>query len=158
MFALKGGETLLISPPQGTWQFRDEDRNAVLLTVDAGLAPLRSIIRYVLDKGLPNKLALFYGVKKPSCILYRQELEDFAHQGIVVHTTLTDAAALPEDELWDGPTGPITVKDIRRKVKDFKSAVYYPCGPNRFVDAIQTDLLKAGVDKNAILASKWGDI
>jgi len=157
LFALEGGETLLISGPQGAWQFRDEDRSAVLLCANIGLAPLRSMIRYVLDKGLPNNLALLYAVKKPSCVLYRQELKDFARQGVKVHVTLTDADVLSMDEPWDGAKGPIALKDIRRIVKDYKSSVYYLCGPQQFVDAWANDLCKAGIDADAVLASGWGE-
>ena len=157
LFKLNGGETLLVSQAQGAWTLREDDRNAAFISVSAGLAPLRSMIRHVLAKGLPTKMTLFYEESKPSCILYKNELEHFERQGVEVHTTLTETEDLPEGEIWDGPTGPIRIKDIRKKVKDFKTASYYVCGPNEFVDAIRSGLLKAGVGPDLIRASKWGD-
>ncbi|MFH2203198.1 MAG: FAD-binding oxidoreductase [Elusimicrobiota bacterium] len=157
LFGLKGGETLLISGALGAWQFRDEHRNAVLLSTGVGIAPLRSIIRYVLDKGLPNRLSLFYAERRPADILYQEELKDFARHGVFVHATLTETEGLPENELWDGPKGPVTIKDIRKNVKDFKTAAYYLCGPNAFVEALHAELADAGIPPASILAAKWGN-
>lgn len=157
LFALSGGEKLLITRAQGVWQFNDEHKHAVLVSAGAGIAPLRSMIRYVLDKGLPNKLALFYSERKPSCILYRQELKEFEEQGVSVFTKVAETEAPEEGEPWDGPTGELSGKDIRAGLKDPKSAVYYICGPNKFVGGISADLEKSGIPADAIKPSKWGD-
>lgn len=157
LLRLEGGEELLISEAQGNWHFHDDDRNAVLISVNTGIAPLKSMIKYVLDKGLPIKLSLFYAERRPSTILYKKELDEFGVQGVEIHTTLTETDRVAEDGMWEGPTGPITIKDIRKKVKDFKSAAYYVCGPNKFIDDISAALQKAGVPEESIRGSKWGD-
>jgi ferredoxin-NADP reductase len=154
LFELEGGETLECLPPQGKFTFSDEDRIAVFISEGVGITPLCSMVRYTLDKGLPTRLALFYAERRPSCLLFSRELEDFAKQEVLVHTSV---AEVPEGEIWDGPVGPITFKDIRSQVPDYKQAAYYICGRNKVVDAITGPLQKAKVAPEQIHAEKWGD-
>ncbi|MFH1725567.1 MAG: FAD-binding oxidoreductase [Elusimicrobiota bacterium] len=157
IFDLRGGETLRVHGPYGDWQYRDEDRHAVLISSDTGITPLRSMIRYVLDKGLPNRVALFYAARTPSRIIFRRELEDFARNGIQVHVTITEPGGMLADELWDGPTGPITVPAIRMSVPGFREATYYLSGSGRDIEKLRDRLAKAGVARERILYENHGE-
>lgn len=55
----------------------DENKDAVMLSGGIGITPLRSMIKYALDKKLRINITLFYSNKIPEEILYREELEKF---------------------------------------------------------------------------------
>jgi len=155
LFSLRGGDPLVLSGPFGSWSFRDEDRLAILICSGAAIAPLRSIIRYVLDKGLPSRLALFYSAAAPSRIVFRRELEQFSARGVLVHTTITEPSFPEEEGLWEGPTGPLKAAAIRRAVPDYLDAVYYLCGPSAMLTRLRPQLRAIGVPDESVRAETW---
>lgn len=157
--SLTGGETLLVAPPQGKWKFREEDKHAAFVTRGSGIAPFRSMIRYALEKGLPNRIDLFYEAPIPSAIPYRRELAEFADQGIGIHLSLThsDDLTMDNEAPWEGETGEWTVPMIRKRLSDFKKTAFYMCGSGKQIDALVPKLLKSGIPQERILAEKWGD-
>lgn len=153
LLSLKGGESVRINGPHGRWTYRDEFRHAVMVSEGTGIAPFRSMIRYVLDKGLPNKVSLFYAERSPSCVLYRRELEEFGRRGARIHVSILERG----EEPWEGPVGPITAETLRRELgAEFQEAVYLLCGPSHLTDSLGPALLKAGVPAQRLLAEKWG--
>ena len=157
--SLKGGETLLVAPPQGKWTFQEDDKHAAFVTRGSGIAPFRSMIRYALAKGLPNRLDLFYEAPTRSAIPYLRELQEFSDLGVGVHLTLTNPDALPtgDEEAWEGETGEWTVPAIRKCLDDFKNTAFYFCGSGKQIDSLVPKLIKSGILEERIRAEKWGD-
>lgn len=156
LFALKGGEVLDLKGPYGKWRYRD-DPHAVLISGGTGLTPFRSMCRYALEKGLPNRLTLLYSAKTPAAILYRRELSDFSRAGIKVHITITRPQAMGPEETWNGPTGRLGIDSVAREVPDFLSACYYLCGPKSLVRDFTNGLLAKGVSRERVRYETWGD-
>ncbi|MFA5140542.1 MAG: FAD-dependent oxidoreductase [Elusimicrobiota bacterium] len=152
LLELSGGESLELSGPIGDRYYRDEIKHAVLLSVGSGIASYRSMMRYVLQKGLPNKIALLYVERTPSRILFRSELEEFSKRGIAVTVTIT--GPIPAEEPWDGRKGPITPELVRKALAGAPEAVCFVSGDEPSVETLNETLLKAGVDKRRILAEK----
>lgn len=158
MFELRGGETLVARGPYGKWVYADDIAHAVLISGGTGVTPFRSMARYVLQKGLPNRLTLIGSSRTPSDWIYRRELEDLARRPRfkVVHTVTRPGLMRPGED-WDGPTGRITLELIRASVPDFSEAVYFLCGPNHLVEDLSRDLAAGGVAPGHIRREKWGD-
>lgn len=152
LFELSGGESLELSGPLGDWCYRDEHKHAVLLSAGSGIAAYRSMIRYVLQKGLPNHIALLYAASLPSRVLFRSELEEFSKRGIAVTVTVT--GPIPADEAWDGRKGPITPELVRKALAGAPEAVCFVSGDAPSIEALTETLAKAGVDKRRILAEE----
>lgn len=158
LFRLQGGESVSVGPPVGKWTYRDEDRRAVLVSGGTGVTPLRAIIRYVLEKGLPNKLDLFYHDRTPGRLLFRRELEEAAERGVGVHLAVTEPEGLWEEgRWWDGPRGPVTAERILAAVGPVEGLAVYMCGGGRLIDSLKPGLRKAGVPEDAFRVEKWGD-
>lgn len=158
LFDLKGGETLVAKGPYGKWLYSDDLHHVVLISGGTGITPFRSISRYVIQKGLPNRVTILYSSRTPSDIIYRKELEEFArHPNFVVVTTVTRPHLLKSGERWDGPTGRINLKMIHEAVPDFPKAHYYMCGPNSLVENISSALETEGIPKDQIRYEKWGE-
>lgn len=80
-------------------------RDLVLVAGGLGIAPLRSLIAYVLDRRADfGRLVVIYGSASPQTLLFKQDLEAWSGRGDVELTVTVDRA----DERWQGRTGVAT--------------------------------------------------
>ena len=131
---LKISNEIEASGPYGEFVL-DETKDAIMLSGGIGITPLRSMIKYAIDKKLKIKIILFYSNRVPEEILYRKELEEFAkNKNFILVNTITR----PEEskEKWKGLTGRIDANLIKKYVKDYKNSLFYICGPPAMVDAM----------------------
>lgn len=152
MFVLKAGDTVELKGPYGKWRYDDEIEHAVLISGGTGLTPFRAMGRYVIEKGLPNKISILYSVKTPDAILYAKDLDAFRAAGFTVYVTVTRGG-----ECWKGPTGRIDVGVIQKQVPDWATADYFFCGPKSLIDELSAALETQGVARENIHREKWGD-
>lgn len=158
LFRLKGGEPILVRGPMGKWSYSDEDRRAVLVSSGTGIAPLRAMVQYVLNKGLPNRLDLFFAAPTPGKLLFRRELEEAAERGVGVHLSVTEAEGMWEEGLWwDGRRGPLTADWMKESLGPLQDAVFYMCGGGRLIDSLRPGLQAAGARADSFRVEKWGD-
>ena len=151
LFETKPGDRLAIEGPYGRWTYSGDASHAVVVTGGTGIAPVRSMARFVIDHKLDRRLSIFYSSKTEEEIVYRSELADWEkHPNIRVHTTLTRGK-------WNGAHGRIDLETISNAVGDLLEPVYYLCGPNALVEAIFQALLGAQVPRERIHREKWGE-
>ena len=80
-------------------------RDLVLVAGGLGLAPLRSLITYVLDQREDfGRLVVVYGTKSPETRLFRDDLAAWRKRGDIELIVTVDEA----DESWQGRTGVAT--------------------------------------------------
>lgn len=157
LFELKGGEKLVARGPFGKWIYTDDIAHAVLISGGAGITPFRCIARYVLGKKLPNKLTVMHSSRTPDDIIYYKEWEELAaHPNIRIYHTITRPHLMKPGQVWDGPTGRITIETLQREIVDFFQATYYMCGPNQLIESLSKALEEKGVDRSRIRYEKWG--
>jgi len=157
LFKLRGGEALDVQGPIGKWGLDETRKSIVMISRGVGIAPFRSMLRYIAAKGLPNKMHLFYEEKNPDRLLYRRELESFEKSGVKMHITMSDTPEASEGLLWDGPRGPLTAKTVTQEVDDLKEAHYLLCGSGRLIDSLLPGIRKAKVPEENLSIEKWGD-
>ncbi|MBI5631661.1 MAG: hypothetical protein HY921_12355 [Elusimicrobia bacterium] len=154
---LKAGDRVELQGPYGKWRYSDEARHGVLISGGTGITPFRSICRYALERGLPNKLSLFYSSKTPADILYREELEEFRRKGVQVYLTITRPEDMGPGDNWTGPTGRLDVAVLSKQIADLAEADYFLCGPVSLVEGFTKALLEKGIPRDRIHYEKWGD-
>ena len=104
---LKEGDTVGVRGPFGS--FFDIERlkgkNLLLIPGGLGLAPMRSLVQYVIDtRDLYRDVTIAYGTKCPEEILFPEEIESWKQMaGLTVWETVD---ACPPS--WAGPVGLIT--------------------------------------------------
>ncbi|WP_181684967.1 FAD/NAD(P)-binding protein [Halorhabdus salina] len=106
---LESGDTVGIRGPYGTGFDVDALAGEDLLFVAGGigLAPLRSIINYALDRpGEFGELTTLYGCTEPAEQLFPDELAAWADSPIMDYHETVDG--VPAGQEWDGNTGVIT--------------------------------------------------
>jgi anaerobic sulfite reductase subunit B len=98
--------------------------DVVVVAGGLGLAPLRPAVRALLARrGQFGRLVLLYGARTPPDLLYRDEMQRWAEEGLDVQLTV-DAA----DAAWDGAVG-VVGKLVGRADFDTGSAAALMCGP-----------------------------
>lgn len=158
MFELKEGDKLLVEGPYGRWLYKDDVEHAVCLCGGTGITPFRSMIRYVTQKKLPNRLTLLYSSKTADDIVFRNETHEWAeNKNVKIVQTLTRPGIADLTGAWDGRTGRLSLDVIKEEVPDFAAATFYMCGPNQFVADLAKALEGAGIPKERIRYEKWGE-
>ncbi|MHC4574160.1 MAG: FAD/NAD(P)-binding protein [Planctomycetota bacterium] len=138
---LKKGDEVGIRGPYGNFFPVEELHGQALVFVAGGigLAPLRSVIKYVLDKRDDyGDVIILYGARTKEDIVFADELEEWGvERNVKVFTTIDTAQAD-----WEGHVGVVTTLfDRIRGLSDYKALV---CGPPIMIHFAIKELLDAG--------------
>lgn len=148
---LQPGASLGLRGPFGTgWPMPEADgQDVVVLAGGLGLAPLRPAIYHLLaNRERYGRIALLYGTREPSQILYREELAEWRRSlDIEVDVTVDHA-----DGHWRGNVGVVTGL-IKRASFDPMHAIALVCGPEIMMRFCATALHRAGMPDEAIYLS-----
>ena len=151
--ALNEGDTATISGPYGDFYLRGDCSELIMIAGGSGLAPIRSIVFDVLEKGLDLQMHFFFGAVTKKDLYYLDELGQLAEE----HDNFNFIPALsgpePEDN-WEGETGLITeVVDKYVESADGKEA--YLCGSPGMINACLNVLSKKGLSEDKIFYDKF---
>jgi NAD(P)H-flavin reductase len=135
-------------PFGGGWPVGDaEGRDVVVVAGGLGLAPLRPVVHELIaGRDRFGRVALLYGGRSPSELLYRDELDEWRRAIDVA--LIVDAP----DEDWNGHVGVVT-RLIRRADFDPANTVAMACGPEVMMRFAATALRDRGVAASDIWLS-----
>ncbi|HVB73007.1 MAG TPA: FAD/NAD(P)-binding protein [Ktedonobacteraceae bacterium] len=149
--ALKPGNTIGVRGPFGShWPIEQAiGKDVVIVAGGIGLAPLRSTVyQLIARRAQYGKIALLYGARTPSDILYRHELERWrAHLDLDVYITVDHG-----DTSWRGSVGVVT-QLIRRAAFDPRNTLAMVCGPEIMMRFTASELEKHGAPVEQIYVS-----
>lgn len=157
LYRLKDNDIIGIRGPFGNGfpVHEMEGANLLLIAGGLGMAPLRSLLNYALDKRHNyDRIILMYGTKYPEDILFRDELESLeSREDIDCLLTVEQAYDLPDAKPWRGKIGMVT--DLFKNVKDLDVENTYAvaCGPPIFYRFVIQELLNRKFPKDKILMS-----
>jgi sulfite reductase subunit B len=116
-----------------------------------GIAPLRSLINYVLDNRKDfGRVYLLYGCKEPKELLFSDELVSIASKENVEFKPTVDRC--PESGVWEGNIGVITTL-IPQVSFDPEKTLAILCGPPVMYKFVIADLKKRNVPDDHIIMS-----
>ncbi len=144
---LEVGEEVEFTGPFGDFYVQDTDATIVGVAGGVGLAPLRSIVFSLLEKGVDREIWLFYGARTLEDLYYHEDLEELAEEYDNFNYVPALDSSQPE---WEGEVGLITevMKDYLEEGEDMEG---YLCGPPPMMDATIDLLTDYGVDEEDIL-------
>ncbi|HEV2583006.1 MAG TPA: FAD/NAD(P)-binding protein [Ktedonobacteraceae bacterium] len=151
MQELKPGDTIGVRGPFGShWPIEQAaGKDVVIVAGGIGLAPLRSTVyQLIARRAQYGKIALLYGARTPSDMLFRHELERWrARLDLDVYITVDRG-----DASWRGSVGVVT-QLIRRAVFDPHNTLALICGPEIMMRFTTAELAKHGLVADHVYVS-----
>ncbi len=143
------GTTIKIKAAQGGFYF-DAERHTeplCLISAGSGITPMMSIVRSLAACGSKHPCKFLYGARTEADIIFRDECEQLhaEHDWFRYFVTLSQA-----DSSWNGLRGRLDLDQIKAAVSDLPACRYFLCGPNTFMDSIQSLLAAEGVPADKI--------
>ena len=153
LHALKPGDLVGIRGPFG----RGFDvkalagKNLLFIGGGLGIAPMRSLINYVLGHRADfAEVAMLYGCKEPGELLFREEVTGWGKRADIRHKKTVDRC--PPDAGWDGEVGVVT-KLIPQVPFDPRDTTAIVVGPPIMYRFVLSELLKLGMPEHRIIVS-----
>jgi NAD(P)H-flavin reductase len=153
---LKPGSLVAVRGPYGNGFPVEimEGHNLLIIAGGLGIAPLRSLIWYVLDRRhLFKEVYLLYGTRSYQFVLYKEELSRLRERDDIRCLYILDRLESEEDRAWTGGReGLITqlIGEVSLEPLDTFVAV---CGPPVAYRFIGKELLKNGYPESQIFVS-----
>jgi ferredoxin-NADP reductase len=147
MKAAKAGDWVRIDAPYGSFTFEGETPKIALLGGGIGITPFISICKNATDKGLNNKITLFYGCRTEQDIVFKKEFEELAQKNKNLKLVFIINQPNPD---WKGTTGNINAEMIKKELPDYQENIFYACGPPPMVKAMESLIETLGLPKEKL--------
>lgn len=149
---LKEGEAASISGPHGNFILKEPlDYDPIFMATGTGVAPLRSMIRYLFQTGCTRDVWLFFGCRYEHAMLYESEFRTLAGSRRNFHYIPT--VSRPKE--WHGEVGHVQ-QTFQKHIKDYANKEMYLCGWLEVIKAVCRDLESFGVPKEKLHYEEWG--
>jgi propane monooxygenase reductase subunit len=147
--AIKPGDELDVTGPYGVFTLRESDRPLVFIGGGAGMAPILSLLRSMVELAVERPAVYYYGAREEHDLFHLDELRALAD----ALPNFRFVPALSHAE-WEGETGLIT-DVVDRCEADLADVDAYLCGPPPMVDAATELLLRRGAEEAHIHFDKF---
>ena len=148
------GHRLDLTGPFGVFTLRDKpSADIVFVGGGAGMAPILSLLRSMLEREMDRKATFYYGARGPNDLCFEKELR--ALEEALPGFTYVPALSEPTTaEDWSGETGMIT-DVLQAHESDLAGTDAYVCGPPPMVEAAIPVLTGLGVDPKRVFYDKF---
>ncbi len=146
---MKAGDYVAIRGPYGRPFPMDkiEGKELIFIAGGIGLAPLKSVIDYCIEKGSYQKMTILYGSKSPQEIAFKKAIDKW-RQEMAIDIRLTVDAA---DRGWKGNVGLVTA--LLDNINIEEGTICLLCGPPVMIDITSELLLSKGVAPENIITT-----
>lgn len=150
---LKEGDEVIFNGPYGEFFLRDTQRDVLCIAGGSGMAPIKSILLDMVDKGIDRKTTYFFGAVTKDDLFLVDDMRELERK--LPNFTFVPALSGPRPEdNWDGETGLIT--EVLDKYLDSGDNVEaYLCGSPGMIDASIAVLSKKGIPEELIYYDKF---
>ncbi len=152
--ALEIGDKIVVTGPFGDFYLQeDSNKDIICIAGGSGKAPIRSIVQYLRDRGMPRKVKYFFGAKTTKDLYYTEEFMELADE--FENFQYIPALSNPSpEENWQGETGLIT-DVVDRLTGDLSDSEAYLCGSPGMIDACIKVLNKHGLKPENVYYDKF---
>jgi Na+-transporting NADH:ubiquinone oxidoreductase subunit F len=150
---LKVGDTVSINGPYGEFHLRDSDRDIIFVAGGSGMAPIKSILLDMLERGIRRKATYFFGARAVRDLFLIDEMREMEKK--LPGFRFVPALSNPEPgDNWEGERGLITeVLDRHFERLDHHEA--YLCGSPGMIDASIKVFKSKGLPEELIFFDKF---
>jgi glycine betaine catabolism B len=141
---LKPGTPLKLAAPMGDFVLpKDATRPLVFVAGGIGVTPMRSMVKYLHDKGEQRDIQLIYAVTKREELAFQMLFRDY---GLTLIPVVKEA---PPG--YSGEVGSLDADRILKLAKHDDRTLFYLSGPEPMVEAFAKGLKAAGINKRNIV-------
>ena len=151
---IQPGEQMWVEGPHGVLSSdREQGMGYVLIAGGVGITPLYSMCQTMAERGDVRPVLLFYGARNYEDLTFREELETLKEE---MNLQVIYILSEPEAE-WVGERGFIDANILRRYLpKQYRRFVYFICGPEPLMNAMETALPELGIPLEKVLSERFG--
>ncbi|MCF7953305.1 MAG: 2Fe-2S iron-sulfur cluster binding domain-containing protein [Spirochaetales bacterium] len=150
---LKEGDSVLVNGPYGDFFLRDTQADIICIAGGSGMAPIKSILLDMADKGISRKTRYFFGARTTADLFLQDEMKEL--EGKLPDFEFIPALSDPEEGAdWKGEIGLIT-DVVRRRAENAESSEAYLCGSPGMIDACVKVLSELGMPEDKIYYDKF---
>ena len=151
---LAKGDEATFTGPFGDFYLREEsDKDIIAIAGGCGMAPIRSILHYMAEKGMKRKFYYFFGARTTKDLYFTKELRKIESKFSNFKYIPALSEPSPEDK-WDGEVGFVT-QVAEKYLDDSRPKEAYLCGPPPMIDAAAKVLSRKGVQPDDIYYDKF---
>ena len=139
------GSRLKISPPKGDFVLQESAATALFLAAGTGIAPIRSMIHWLIRTSNRQPLCLIFGARNTDSLFFHSEFVDLAMQ----HANFRYIPVLSRPHHgWSGASGYVQhhFADLSRD----DDAHVYLCGPPAMVENANRSLAELGWSQDQV--------
>ncbi len=152
--ALELGDKVIVTGPYGDFFLHEEtNRDMICIAGGSGKAPIRSILHYLKDRGMPRKVKYFFGARSKRDLYYTEEFVELAKEFPNFEYIPALSDPLPEDN-WQGEIGLIT-DVVDRFTGDLSNSEAYLCGSPGMINACINVLNKHDIKPESVFYDKF---
>lgn len=152
--ALEVGDKIIVTGPFGDFYLQEHStRDMVCIAGGSGKAPIRSILAYLKDRGMPRKVKYFFGAKSKKDLYYTEEFLELQKEFPNFEYIPALSSPDPSDD-WKGEVGLIT-DVLDRMTGDLSQSEAYLCGSPGMIDACIRVLNKHQIKKENVFYDKF---
>ena len=150
---LSEGDRVNISGPYGDFYLRGDCSEIIMIAGGSGMAPIKSIILDVFEKGIDIKMNFFFGAVTKRDLYYLDFFRDLAarHDNFRFIPALSNPTS---DDSWDGEVGLIT-EVVGRYIDNGSDMEGYLCGSPGMIDACINVLTTKGMPEEKVYYDKF---
>ncbi|KAJ4381668.1 hypothetical protein N0V86_003032 [Didymella sp. IMI 355093] len=158
------GDIVQVSHPWGDFYFdeekEDKDAPIILISAGVGLTCLNSILNTTLEHSASRPVTWIQGARDSKTRAFKKEIDDLAAKKNNLHTVYFSSS--PKEVEVQGQDydvkGRVNLDDVDKKVlfTDNDRALYFTCGPERFMLDIEAKLKSHGVPAERIYMELFG--
>lgn len=147
------GAEVDVEEPKGDFSLPMEtDRPYAFIAGGIGITVFRSMLRYIVEEGLPHRVTLVYSNRDRESTAFFDELQamDQENENIRVVFVMTD------DPEWEGERRRVDADVLGVHLEgELGDYVYIAAGPPGMVDAMERVLSEAGVPEEQVLVQRF---
>lgn len=143
---LRPGMRIKAWGPAGIFSFlRHPARKYLFISAGSGITPMMSMTTWAWDSGEMPDIVFVHAARRPSEIIFRQRLEQFANR--VPGLQLRFVVEEPDPfRAWPGYTGRLSQIMLGLMAPDYLEREVFCCGPEPFMQAVREMLVSLGYD------------
>ncbi len=150
---LKEGDTVIVNGPYGDFFLRNTERPIICIAGGSGMAPIKSILLDMADKGSTRKARYFFGARSARDLFLLEEMQALESKMADFKFIPALSEPQPEDN-WKGEIGLIT-DVVRRMAEEAPEGEAYLCGSPGMIDACIKVLRELGMPEERIYYDKF---